>query len=404
MAIKLTAEDKRIARENAATTAALNATFGEYAADRLDPNSPNYLGPGYADLGKTDRDGNRVLSLVDPVAQGAWDTTTRNPTPQNPNAPTAQILADLEADVAPQRKPAPLVASRGLSSSALSAISPMHDVSLRDASPPSWISMGPPSQSTIDALKRLESAGQGDGDPYTAPGAEAPKVNREAIDDVLGDTQSIQSYILGLAGKAKDYSAAEAQLRAATAQATSAALGQARAGNRRDRAMLERQAISEGAFNEQQLSRDAALLRAQEEDQNRRFQAETAAKAAELGLNVAAAMTNISQIDITSANNWINNEFQQKGIDKQISADKMQNVLAFTRDMAMIQFNYDQLSVEDQNEADRLMMQKYGIDEQTSVALKQLKEAGKFDWSNLLANVVGGAASGTTSAIGRKYF
>ena len=267
-----------------------------------------------------------------------------------------------------------------------------------------------PNGSASDTLSALEAgAGIGTGTNAGSPAGssnvpgEAPKVNRDAINDVLGSTQSIQSYILGLAGQGRDYSLAEAQLRQATEQATAHALGQARAGNRRDRGLLERQAVAEGAYNQQQAGRDTALLRAQEEDQNRRFQLDTAAKAAELGLDVASAMTNIEQIDVASANNYLNNQFQQLGIDKQISEDRMKEILGFTRDMAMIQFNYDQLSVDDQNEADKLLMQKYGIDQQTMVQLKQIKEQGKFKWSDLLANMAGGLVGGVTGALGRKY-
>lgn len=106
-------------------------------------------------------------------------------------------------------------------------------------------------------------------------------------------------------------SVAEAQLRAGAAQAASAALGQARSGNRRDRAMLERQALAEGQFTMQEANRQAATLRAQEEDANRRFQADTLKGAA----NVAGGNVELNQEGLKIAQDLTN-----APIDQQIAA------------------------------------------------------------------------------------
>jgi hypothetical protein len=144
-----------------------------------------------------------------------------------------------------------------------------------------------------------------------------------------------------------------------------------------------------------------AILRAQEEDADRRFRLEALGKASELGLNTAALETDISKTNLDSATNWINQQFNQVGIDKQITQQQAQMLLGYTRDMAAIQFQYDQLSTQDQQAAEQLIMQKYGIDEGTRVSMKQIKEAGKFRWDNVLAGMAGGAGQALTGGLAK---
>lgn len=298
---------------------------------------------------------------------------------------------------------------------------------------------------SIDAsgvdLTRLQGAapaagaggGAGPSINTTDPGSPAPTINRDQIDKILQPLTGYQSSIAALAGDNTGQSLAELQLQKAydiaktnaadaLRQNQAGALGAARsARNRGDRALLERQAVGEQAYlgteaqrqqaaADRQLGYDKAILRAQEEDYDRRFKLDALTKAGELGLNQAALEKDIAAADLASATNWINQEFQQLGLDKQLgqsadqfaaslNEDKMKAILGLTRDMAAIQFQYDQLNVTDQNEADRLLMQKYGIDQQTLTALKQIKEQGKFRWDDFLGKLVGGGITGATGAI-----
>jgi hypothetical protein len=330
------------------------------------------------------------------------------PVPTNPNAPVADTIADLEQAVAPTapRGPRPIdLTTAPKATVGTSALTGRSSMTGRTGY------TSPVDRGLVDAdqFRDLEiiagqNSGQGDGNPYTAPGSEAPKVDTKAVNGVLNDVDAIRSYLFGLAGQQKNFSVAEAQLRNAGVAAERSALGQARSGNRRDRSMLERQAIAEGASIQQGVARDAALLRAQEEDQNRRFSADAAAKAAELGLNESAYLVDIGKADLDSATNWINQEFNQLGLDKQLSVQQMGQLLQFTQAMAGVQFDYDKMSVDDQNEADALLMQKYGIDQGTMVALKQLKEQGEFKWDQFFTTLVSGGIQGGTMALGNKLF
>jgi hypothetical protein len=440
--------DQYEAREaDDARASSVTSDWEAYAADKLNPDSPNYIGPGYQDLGRTDASGNRVLTLTDPQAQGAWKLTSAAPVPTNPSANTADLLAQAEgmagvgqpaAPARPQPTNAEIGAARGVAGSAFSAVTPRGTAVARPVATGPYGAVAP-AQSTVDKLRSVNAAAPpgtaGAGTlPAPAPAvptaAGAPQVDRAAVNAALAPVNQIGGMLTAEALQNSGAGLAESQLRESTARARSAALGAARSGNRRDRAMQERQAIGEGAFLEQEGNRQAATIRAQEELQNRQFRVDTLSKAGELGLNVAAYEVDISKANLASASSFISEQFQQLGLDKQLdmqlvleqmglaeqryatdtqagmqakqlAEQRFQNVLGFTRDMAAIQLQYDQLAVQDQNEADALMMQKYGIDQQTMTALKQIKEAGKFRWDNVLAGLAGGAGMGATGALGK---
>lgn len=252
--------------------------------------------------------------------------------------------------------------------------------------------------------------------------AVAPTVDTKAIKKTLGGLDTYQNAIWQLSQDNTGLSAAEAQLKKATELANiqaginteasqRAALGQARsARNRGDRALLERQAVGEAGYIGQDAARTASLrqaeaegniavLRANETEADRQFKLQAIKEAADLGLNTAALQLDISKANLDSANNWINNEFARENLGLQLDQQKTEALLGFTRDMAALQFQYDQMSVQDQQATDALVMQKYGIDQQTMVALKQIKASKQFDWNQLLTTVVGGIGSGATAAI-----
>ncbi len=256
------------------------------------------------------------------------------------------------------------------------------------------------------------------------PGDEAPDLDRTKVDNILNGLSGYQNKIADLAEDNTGLSVAEAQLKKATDLANlqagidtdasqRAALGAARSSrSRADRSLLERQAVGESAYIGQEAARTASLrqaeqqgnlaeLRAQEADYDRRFRLEALGKAADLGLNRSALEVDISKTNLDSATNWINQQFGQLGIDKQLNQEQAQSLLGYTRDMAAIQLQYDQLNSQEQQQADALLMQKYGIDQQTMVAMKELKEKGKFHWDQVLAGVAGGAGTALTGGIAK---
>jgi hypothetical protein len=264
------------------------------------------------------------------------------------------------------------------------------------------------------------------------PGAQAPDIHRDKIDEILGGLSGYEQNIMDLAGDNTGLSVAEAQLMKADAMAKirardelaanqAGALGAARsARNRGDRALLERQAVGEQAYlgsqkqrqdvlQQAELEGNLSILRATESEHDRQFKLDALKEAAGLGLNRAALEVDIGKADLASATNWINNEAaaarQNSALDEQqyealldFSTKHTGQLLEFTKAMAGIQFEYDKLGVDDQNEADRLLMQKYGIDQGTMVALKQIKQAGKFKWDEFLAKMVAGGVTAATAA------
>lgn len=267
--------------------------------------------------------------------------------------------------------------------------------------------------------------------PPPEPGAQAPDLHRDKVDAILGGLSGYEQSILNLAEDNTGGSVAEAQLMKADALAKirardelaanqAGALGAARsARNRGDRALLERQAVGEQAYlgsqgqredtlRQAELEGNLSILRATENEHDRQFKLDALTEAGKLGLNRAALEVDIGKADLDSANNWVNNEartaLQNGALDEQqyeallnYSTQHTAQLLQFTQAMAGIQYEYDKLGVDDQNVADGLLMQKYGIDQQTMVAIKQIKQAGKFKWDEFLGKLIPGAiAAGAT--------
>jgi hypothetical protein len=204
-----------------------------------------------------------------------------------------------------------------------------------------------------------------------------------------------------------------ASLRAAQQlqQSQAAALGAARSGNRRDRALLERQAVGESEYlgqegqrqdvlRQAELEGNLATNRAQEEQRDFENRASILSKAADLGLNVAALQVDTAKADLGSINNYINEQFQQLGIDKQVAASEMSSILNFSQAMSAIKFDYDKMSDADKQHTMDLMMTQYGIDENTKVAFKQIAAQKKGTAEKIFDGVLGlvGAAAPVAAA------
>jgi hypothetical protein len=256
----------------------------------------------------------------------------------------------------------------------------------------------------------------------TAPAATAPTLDRTPIDEALGGLDAYQGALWELSQDNTGLSAAEAQLKKATDLARiqsgiateasqRAALGQARSSrNRGDRALAERQAIGEAGYIGQDQARtdqlreaetegQLATLRATEADSDRRFKLDAIKEAAGLGLNTAALELDISKTNLGSVTNQINNQFQLAGIKMQVDQRQAEAMLNFSRDMAIIQQKYDQMGVDAQIETEKLLMQRYQIDQDTMVKLKDLKGRTGLNWSSILMTFAGGAGKGATAAL-----
>lgn len=391
-----------------------------WAQRYLDPNSPDYRGPG-AVVVNDPVSGPRID--FDPAKAQAQATFESNQA-LGPR-PTTPTLDDLEnalreptrGDVATR----PLVRSEA---TAQRGGAPAQPSSLASA----FTTSADPRGSTLlrpgTGLQALDlpPEGHGDGDPYTAPGGEAPTVDRTRVDALLGNVNRATSGLLGLAELESGLSVAEAQLNRAadlaarqaavdTEASQRAALGAARGvRSRGDRALAERQAIGEAGFIGQEAARtaslrqaqtagDLAVLRATEEDQARRLRMDAYKLAGDLGLNASALEADLSKTNLESATNWINQEFAQRGLDKQLSQQEAERVQGFIRDMALIEQQYRALDQANQQAIRDDLTRRYGIDQQTQVALEQIEASGEFRWDQLLTGFVGGAAQGGTAGL-----
>jgi hypothetical protein len=249
-------------------------------------------------------------------------------------------------------------------------------------------------------------------------GAPGSTGTSQAVSDLLGGVTSYQGQIAALAGDNTGLSVAEAQLKKAsdlanmqagiaTQNSQSAALGMARsARNRGDRALLERQAVGEAGYIGQKaayeealrrvaLEGDLGVVRATEDKNDRDFKLAALKAAGELGLNSAALGIDLNRVNMADATERMKIALGYSELDQ----TKARDLMAYTRDMASIQYKYDELSVTDQNEADKLLMQKYNIDQDTMLKLKELRQKTKVDWNGLLTKFAAGAGKGLTAGL-----
>jgi hypothetical protein len=336
--------------------------------------------------------------------------------PMNPNSTNPLDVADqVIGKYAPQTPAAP-VATRGTVQGATAPF----NASPLGAPPASAQRIAPGSidATGIDA-STLQKAGV---IPGSTPQSGAPTADTSKVDNTVAGVNNTISQLLGLANQ-PEYSAAEQQLldsdrrnqlaaQQALGQNQSAALGAARSGNRRDQALLQRQAIGESNYlgtqaQQQQVQNQIALegnlatARATEETNYNKDRASMLQQAASLGLNVAALQTDLSKADLSAASDYLNQQFNQLGIDKQLSEDQTKNILSFTQAMAAIQEQYDSMSNSDQQHTLDLMMQQYGIDKQSETALEQIKEQRKVNWGQVLTGLAGGVGQGVTLGVGK---
>lgn len=384
----------------------------------VDPGSPNYKGPGW----ELTTDSNGVASVrlsEDPmrqIAQTEWESSTApSNVPEDISNPQP-APSDVPEDLNPYEDKGPILMS------AFKGTVPL-TTSIR----PVTSTVKPPPRVSVNQTAR-DNLGRVTTDPKDVePGAQARDLDRTRIDPIFDSLNKYSNLLdqMIAADDSSNLSAAEAQLLASQKLSQQrmavdleanqrGALGQARAArNRGDAALLERTAIGESAFLGQEAARtqamqqtqyegDLAELRANEELEDKKFKADLIQQASDMGLNIAGIEMGIADADLESATNWINNEFDQLGLNKQLSQQEAESLRDFSVDMATIAFQYEKLSSEEQMALEQLIMDKYQIDEQTRVALKKIQEEYGFKWEDLATNFVSGFSSGLGGALGKR--
>lgn len=336
----------------------------------------------------------------------ATNPTTAPPAPTNPNTDPMATVNQVIAANKPQTPPPP-VATRG---TVQGATAPFNTTARVQRSQPSIWSGG------VDTTGVDPNAVVNSGViPGSTPQSGAPTADTSKVDTTVAGVNNTIAQLLAQANSPL-YSVAEQQLldsdrrnalaaQQALGQNQAAALGAARSGNRRDQGLLQRQAVGESQFlgtqaQQQQVAQQTAIegnlatARAQEESQYNKDRAAMLEQAATLGLNVGALQTDISKANLGAATDYLNNQFQQLGIDKQLDQQQTANTLSFIQAMSAIQYDYDNMSNADKQHTLDLMSQQYSVDAQTAAAIEQARIAKQVNWGQVLAGAVGGAISG----------
>lgn len=386
---------------------------------RLDPNSPNYIGPGW-ERGP-DSDGAVTLRRSsDPTkaqAQNQWELGAALPQPAIPT------LDDLNAALNPAPAPAPLTLQQQLDRAAASGanfgIKP-GDPGTIDPAALSAVSsrfqLSPQTQADLAARTSKLFSGfdlggaapaSGTGAGGTLPGnptsanpeAGGPaEVDRARIDALLGNVSRATSGLAGLANLDQEFSMARAQLAQGLDQGQRQNLALARSGNRRDAAALGARAIQSNAEMAAQTTQSAAMLRAQEEEANRRLKLDAFKAAGDLGLNAAALEVDVNRLNMGAATDYLNQLFETNRLGMQLDEAEAQRVTNFVRDMALVAKDYYALSLAERQSVRDDLTRRYGISEQTKLGLEQLDSQPGF-WEQAALGLVSGAGQGGTAAL-----
>lgn len=244
---------------------------------------------------------------------------------------------------------------------------------------------------------RIGRADMGGVAPGVAPAAEQgpAEVDRARIDALLNNTSKATSGLMALGQRDLAFSQAQAQLRQGLEQGQRQALSLARSGNRRDRAANESRAIQAGTELAAQTGQAAAGLRATEEAAQQQIRLDAYKAAGDLGLNAGALDLNVQQLDMNAATNFLNQLFQRENLQLQIDQQEAERVTNFVRDMALIEKDYYALSQAERDAVRQDLTRRYGISEQTRIALTQLDKSDDINWGQLAISGIGGLITGS---------
>ncbi len=370
---------------------------------RLDPSSPSYAGPGYAAF--PDATGALVLKMTNPQLQAEWQANQSRIQSTGQAQPTVPTLQDMQNAVnGPAAPAAPLsiaqrfAANPGVGNSGF--------VQMGGAPRPAIASVAQPASPFAQMGAFAPMPGAAAGAPLsTTPTSANPEaaggpaeIDRSKIDALLGNVSKATSGVMGLANSHDQFSAAQAQLGLGLGAAQDQSLSIARSGNRRDAAANVGRALQANSEMAGEATRSSALLRAQEEDANKRLKLDAFKTAGDLGLNASALELDAERIDMTSATNYLNQLFETNRLNLQLDEAEAGRVTNFIRDMALIEKDYHALSLQEQAAIRDDLTRRYGISEQTKLGLEQLDRQGEVNWGQMGAQFLMGVGSGAASA------
>lgn len=233
--------------------------------------------------------------------------------------------------------------------------------------------------------------------PGVAPAAEQgpAEVDRARIDALLGNASKATAGLMALGQRDLQFSQAQAQLRQGLEQGQRQALSLARSGSRRDRAANESRAIQAGTELAAQTGQAAAGLRATEEAAQQQIRLDAYKAAGDLGLNAGALDLNVQQLDMNAATNFLNQIFARENLQLQIDQREAERVTNFVRDMALIEKDYYALSQAERDAVRQDLTRRYGISEQTRIALSTLDKSDDINWGQLAISGIGGLITGS---------
>lgn len=240
----------------------------------------------------------------------------------------------------------------------------------------------------------MDMGGATPGQPPAAEQGPA-EVDRARIDALLGNVSKATGGLMSLGQRDLQFSQAQAQLRQGLDMGQRQALATARSGSRRDRAANESRAIQAGTELAAQTGQAAAGLRATEEAAQQQIRLDAYKAAGDLGLNAGALDLNVQQLDMNAATNYLNQLFARENLNLQIDQQEAERITNFVRDMALIEKDYYALSQAERDAVRQDLTRRYGISEQSRIAMSTLDKSDDINWGQLAISGIGGLITGS---------
>ena len=234
---------------------------------------------------------------------------------------------------------------------------------------------------------------------YAQPGTPggpqaATQVDTGAIDSLFSDLDQTTAQIQAIGTDAGANQLANQQARHQAELDAAHAMGLARSGRRGygSTALLQQGQAETGAVYSD-LSQTQSVLRAQQEDNQRRLKLDLANTVGQLGLDKAGLEFDIANVDLGATTANLNNLFADQGLKLRLDEQRSQAVLNFLQSMQFASLDLADMNEVTQNATAIRLAERAGLREEERLAVMQ---AAKAHQQNKEANAqqgIGGAVT-----------
>lgn len=223
--------------------------------------------------------------------------------------------------------------------------------------------------------------------------AGAPVADRGGLDAIQGKLDSVRSVLSQIGNSARTTSLAGAQAQTESNNAELSSLGASRTQG-------GSAAIDQNAGKGADIALTTGAARANETDADKRLRIDAIAAAGQLGLKQAGMEFKLSAANMDATTSYLNNLFAENRIKMNLNEDQTVRVANFIKARSLLDYDYAALDSKKRLDADRLLVEKFGIDQQSSEALYKLEQSDRFNPTGALTGLAEAGLAAGVKALG----